>query len=284
MFGCCDARASRKPEVASSATPQPVAAAPASTASEQLAAHRPGQPQQPQQRAGRRGAAAGPAAGSTAATLGQRHAGRWATQVTASGGLGAAAWRSAAGRSWPWSRVITRLAGPAQPRAVADQDDGAAGRQGLDGLRQSLAGRWPGPGGRRARRAAAAARPAGTRGPARSAAADPPTAAARARRARCRSRAGRSSMNSAAPASPAARRIASAAGAGLPERDVVGHGAGEQVRLLRHPGDLGAPPAQRRSRPGRCRRPRSSRRSGSDEPRAAAPAACSCPPRSARSA
>ena len=33
MLGCCDARASRNPETASSATPQPVAAAPAATAS-----------------------------------------------------------------------------------------------------------------------------------------------------------------------------------------------------------------------------------------------------------
>ena len=45
-------------------------------------------------------------------------------------------------------------------------------------------------------------------------------------------------------------------GAGLAEGDVVGHRPGEQVRMLRHPGDLGAPGVRRGRRPGRFRRPR----------------------------
>ena len=52
-------------------------------------------------------------------------------------------------------------------------------------------------------------------------------------------------MNSCAPTVCAARTISSAVALGLAERDVLGHGAGEEEALLRHDAELAA---QRRLR------------------------------------
>ncbi len=69
--------------------------------------------------------------------------------------------------------------------------------------------------------------------------------------------------------------------------DVAGHGAVEQVRVLRHPGDLAAPARPGRTRRCRCPAPRAARpRSAPRSARrtaAAGPAASSCPRRWARS-
>ena len=108
---------------------------------------------------------------------------------------------------------------------------------------------------RSARRAAAAGRRAGRRGPARRAGARRPTARRRARRAACRSPSGSRAHERREPGGvdrprPPRRRWRR----GGPSADVVGDRRGEQVRPLRHPGHRAAPRVGVERRPGRRRR------------------------------
>ena len=90
------------------------------------------------------------------------------------------------------------------------------------------------------RRAAAAARRAGSRARWRCAGAGRRTASRRARRSACRSRCGSRLMNSAAPASSAARSISASLASGRPKRMFSRDGRGEHHDVLRHQRDAAA--------------------------------------------
>ena len=162
MPGCCDARASRNPDTASSATPHPVAAAPAATASSSRprSGRAQGQPEQPQQRIAAPGdhgttpparpgrPAPAPAisrariAGSARGQL-RRGGGRWVMRMTVRSAIRVAIGGHDPRRRWPGrgGRWVRRAAAP-EPRrrnarasaifcrCPADRLAGAFGRAG----------------------------------------------------------------------------------------------------------------------------------------------------------
>ena len=180
----------------------------------------------------------------------------------------------------PRSRRTTRSARATSSGRWAISEHGAVRRRPARPPRLR-AQRSPGRGRPSARRGSTGARRAGRRARARSGGAHPRTAGGRRRRRASRSRGQCRDEARRRPPAPPPRRIRASEAPAVAETDVVGNGAAQERRVLRHPGDAAPPGLRSGSRPGRPRlrvtRPASAR-AGAE----AARRPCSCPRRSRR--